>query len=218
MRMGKKTLIAVPCMQTVPTKFMRCLVGLDRMPDTYTMITESTLIHDARNEITSIAITRGFDRILWIDSDMVFHPDLEKRLSARLDEGKRMVCGLFVKRVVPTSLVIYRELRNETDPVQGAYIQPVGYDHVPDTAPFRVAACGFGAVMTEVSLLREVWDKYGPPFHYHMNLGEDMSFCWRVQDMGESIWCDPSVKVGHVGQYVFTDKDIDLLKDEGRMT
>ena len=191
-----KTMIAVPCMQTVPTKFMRCLVGLQRIPDTYTMIMESTLIHDARTEFTSMAITKG--------SDMVFQPDLLERLSARMDEGRNMVCGLFFKRVLPTAPVIYSRFDKGEDP----YLTPVPYkDYQGNGAePFQVAACGFGAVMTDVGLLRRVWDKYGPPFSYYRNLGEDMSFCYRVGELGETIWCDPEISVGHIGQYIFSEE------------
>lgn len=208
-----KTLIAVPCMQTVPTRFMRCLIAMRRLPETYTMIIESTLVHDARNEFASRAITGGFDRVLWIDSDMVFDPDLLERLSRRLDEGKLMVSGLCFKRVFPTEPVIYKAFEERVDPIQGEYIQPVIYTDYPrlgddglEGGLIRVAGSGFGATMTDVGLLRRVWDKYGPPFSYYKNLGEDMSFCYRVGQMGESIWCDPEVHVGHIGQMVFTEE------------
>ena len=200
-----KTLIAIPAMQTVPTKFLRCIENLRRLPDTYTTVSECSLIHDARNEFASIAIINGFDRVLWIDSDMVFDNDLLLRLSAHLDNGKRMVCGLFFKRVLPTAPVIYSRQERRTDPVQGEYIKPVIYEDYPTDKPFEVDACGFGAVMTDVALLKAVWDQYGPPFSHYMNLGEDMSFCYRVRQMGQRIWCDPSVTVGHIGQMVYDE-------------
>ena len=203
-----KTLIAIPCMSMVPTGFLRSLETLRRLPDTYTLIRECTLIHDARNEAASIAITKGFDRVLWIDSDMVFEPDLLMRLSSRLDEGKHMVCGIFYRRMVGGGPVIYCRQERCTDPVHGEYIKPVAYekDQYPRDKLFQVEACGFGAVMTDVPLLKAVWDKYGPPFSYYMNLGEDMSFCYRVRELGCGIWCDSSIKVGHIGQYIYGEE------------
>ena len=200
-------------MQSVPTKFLRSLVGLQRLPDTYTSISECTLIHDARNTFASKAITGGFDRVLWLDSDMTFDADLMLRLSTHLDDGKHIACGLYLKRQFPTEPVIYCRQDRLTDPVHGEYIQPVPYLRYPRDKTFRVAACGFGAVMTSVEILRAVWDKYGPPFSYYMNIGEDMSFCYRVEQMGQRIWCDSTIKCGHVGPAIY-DEDCYAYPDE----
>lgn len=191
-------------MQSIPTKTVRCLTGMLRPPDTYTAVSECSLVHDARNEFTSLAIQKGFDRVLWIDSDMTFQPDLLFRLTEDMDQNNLdMVCGLFFKRQTPTEPVICTALETMQDPVQGEYIHPVCYaDYPPDTL-FPVKACGFGAVLTSVDLLRTVWDHYGPPFSYHLNIGEDYSFCWRVNQLGRQIWCDSRVKVGHIGQAIY---------------
>lgn len=201
-----KTLIAVPAMSSVPTRFVRSLVGLYRPPDTYTSISESTLIHDARNEFASLAITKGFDQVLWLDSDMVFDSNLLMLLSDHIRSGKQMVCGLFFKRVLPTVPVIYSDLPMGDD----GFIRPVIYSDYPHNSTFEVAACGFGAVMTTTDLLRRVWDEYGPPFGYHVpgtkdNIGEDMAFCWRVHQLGVPMYCDSTIRVGHVGTLEFTE-------------
>lgn len=200
-----KTLIAIPATQYMPTRFVRCLENLRRLPETYTSIIEGSVIHDSRNEFASIAIQNGFDRVLCIDSDMTFTPDLLTRLSAHLDSGKRMVCGLYFKRVLPTEPVIYRQ-ETATDPNHGEYIKSTPLLTYPRNTLFQIDACGFGAVMMDVSLLREVWDRYGPPFTPYLNLGEDLTFCWRVRQLGVPIWCDSTIRVGHLGQVVFSEE------------
>jgi len=192
-------------MATMPTRTVRCLENLRRLPDTYTSISECSLVHDARNEFASIAITHGFDRVMWIDSDMTFPDDMLIRMAQHHDAGKHMVCGLFFKRVTPTEPVIYSRQERLTDPTHGEYIRPVPYTSYPRDTLFKVDACGFGAVMTDVALLRAVWDQYGPPFSYYLNLGEDLSFCWRVKQMGQQIWCDSSIRCGHIGQTIYTE-------------
>ena len=201
-----KTMIAVPCMQTVPTKFLRSLEYMRRLPDTYTMIQEGTLIHDARNEFASQAILNNFDRVLWIDSDMVFDSDLLLRLNQDMDDNADMVTALCFKRILPTTPVIYSELRETEDMEHGQYIQPIPMLDYPADLRFRVAACGFAAVMTSVPLLQAVWDRFGPPFSYHRNLGEDFSFCWRVNQLGKPIWCDSRIRVGHIGNVVIGEE------------
>ena len=201
-----KTLIAVPCKQTVPTKFMRSLEMLRRLPETYTSIMEATLVHDARNEFAGIAIMNEFDRVLWLDSDMTFESDLLVRMSSEMDQSEgriRMLSGLCFLRVLPTRPVIWSGMEPGTDGMGHDIVHPIPYIDYPRDQLFEVGACGFGAVMTDVSLLKSVWDKHGPPFNFLYGLGEDLSFCWRVREMGEKIWCDSRLKVGHVGEMIF---------------
>lgn len=202
-----KTLIAIPCMSTIHTDFAQCFTAMRRVGETRFGMTKCTLIHDARNEFASRAITEGYDRVLWLDSDMVFHPDLMERLSADMDAGRDYVCGLCFKRCLPTAPVLYSHI-GESKTTPGLYEAEIYKDYPRDTI-FEVEGSGFGAVMTTVELLKRVWDRYGPPFYYHNNLGEDLSFCYRVKQIGASMWCDASAKVGHIGNVVFDEKMYD---------
>lgn len=80
-----KVMIAVPCMDTVPAVFTECLVGLMKPEGTVLVTARSSLIYDARNILAKMAIDKGFDRILWLDSDMVFKDDLLLRLMRDMD-------------------------------------------------------------------------------------------------------------------------------------
>ena len=80
-----KVMIAVPCMDTVPAVFTECLVGLMKPEGTVLVTARSSLIYDARNLLAKMAIDKGFDRILWLDSDMVFGNDLLLRLMNDMD-------------------------------------------------------------------------------------------------------------------------------------
>ena len=208
-----KTLIAIPAMSTVHTDFMKCFTALRRVGETRFGVTKCSMIHDARNEFASKAIMGGYDRVLWLDSDMVFEPDLMERLSADMDEYREYVSALAFKRVFPTSPVIYKRIGQNAE--TGLY-EAETYKAYPKDELFRVAGSGFGAVMTSVNLLKQVWDKYGPPFFYHANLGEDISFCYRVNELGMPMYCDSRVKVGHIGNVVFDESVYDFQTKNGR--
>ena len=224
-----KTLIAVPCMQSVPTRFLRSLEYMQRLPDSYTIVSENTLIHDARNDFASIAIQNDFDRVLWIDSDMVFDKDLMLRLSKHLDDGLDMVSGIYFQRVPPAKPVIYKALNKIwvdgspwTEMDEGRYpdtwlLQPEHFFDYPKDALFEIAACGFGAVMTSVPLLKAAWDQFGPPFAFFRNIGEDMSFCYRVHKLGGKIWCDSSIRCGHVGHAVYDEQAYEVFRKAEEM-
>ena len=91
-----KILVAIPCMATIHTQFFRSVLSL-QMPsgENYTefTMTENSLIYDARNIMAHKAVEGGFDRVLWLDSDMVFDRDLFQRLRAWIDTGYDYVSG-----------------------------------------------------------------------------------------------------------------------------
>ena len=204
-----KTLVAIPCMDMINTKFFLSVLRLQKVGDVEISITESSLIYDARNALAKKAVTEGFDRILWLDSDMVFEPDLMIKLQARLDEGHRFVSGLYFKRRTPVEPVIYKECGSyekdgETIPLA------VSYTDYPENDVFQIAACGFGCVLMETSLVKQVAETFGLPFSPILGFGEDLSFCCKVGQLGESMYCDSSVKLGHVGYKVYDESDFFL--------
>ena len=202
-----RTLIAVPAMDMLSTDFCRSCVGLQLSGEVQWTFSQSSLVYDGRNLLAETAISGGFDRVLWLDSDMVFDPYLFLRLSEHLDLGREMISGLYVSRKQPMRPVIYSRtfLRQEED---GRYT-PVAetFADYPRDSLFRVAACGFGAVMMTAELLKEVRDRYGLPFSPMPGFGEDLSFCRRVEELGREIWCDSSIKLGHAGMTVYTEAD-----------
>lgn len=200
-----KTLIALPCMDMVNTEFMRSLLAMDKVGQIQYSIVQSSLIYDSRNTLAKYAIQNNCDRILWIDSDMVFDSDLMKRLSADMDEGRDFVAALFFKRKAPIHPVIYKDVgyyKNDDGTITPA-AKP--YDDYPEDDIFKVQASGFGAVMVSVDLIKKVVEKYGLPFSPAMGFGEDLSFCNRVAELGVDMWCDSRIKVGHIGSGVITE-------------
>ena len=84
-----RTLIAVPCMDTVQTRFMISLMMMKRTEDFCNFyFYMNSLTYDARNSITKEAIEEGYDRVLWLDSDMSFGPELMEQLGERIDEER----------------------------------------------------------------------------------------------------------------------------------
>ena len=106
-----RTLIAVPCMDTVQTRFMISLMMMKRTEDFCNFyFYMNSLTYDARNSITKEAIEEGYDRVLWLDSDMSFGPELMEQLGRRIDEGRDFVSGLYFERKPPHRPTIYRAL------------------------------------------------------------------------------------------------------------
>ena len=198
-----KLMVAVPTTDYVSAEFMRCLVNLSMKlvkdgVDADVRVVGGTLVYIARNKLAAIAIEHGYDQVLWLDSDMVFGENIVDDL---LFCGKEMVCGVFVSRRPQYKPCVYSDI---TDPGNMIKVEHFG------TQPFRVDGCGFATVMTSVELLKAVRDRFGPPFQPNEKYGEDLAFCDRVKQLGREIWCDPTVRPGHIahvpvyaGEYLF---------------
>ena len=191
-----RTLIAIPAMEQIYTITAECLSNLRTVGEVYTKFAVRMPVDVARNNLAKYALENGFDRILWLDSDMTFDGDLMERLSADLDEGWDVVCGLCFKRRFPVEPVISKALTADP-PAQETY-----FDY-PRDALFEVAGCGFGGVMMRTDVLR---DLDVPPFQLIEGMSEDYSFCVRMNRRGRRIGCDSRVKLGHVGLSVFSEK------------
>ena len=200
-----KTLIAVPCFDTVHTDFAKSLIDLQKPPGTSYTFVKNTLIYDSRNTVAASAIEAGFDRVFWVDSDMTFPPDALIRLSKDMDEGREMVSGLYFTRRYPNIRpVLFSTMTYDAHDGVADSEAEFWYDY-PQDKVVECAAVGFGCCLTSVNLLKCVAESFGSPFTPFSMMGEDMAFCIRVRELGEKIFCDTSVKCGHIGCVEFNE-------------
>ena len=201
-----RSVIAVPCADMMHTDFVRSLIGLRTVGEVNYIFGQGSLIYDARNQLSAMAVAGGYDRMLWLDSDMTFPSDLMEKLYADLDDGRDVVGGLCFTRRPPIKPAAYARLYNT--PNEGGGFTPhadpiVGWGD----EPFEVEAVGFAVVALNVSVCEQVQKKYGLPFTPALGYGEDLSFCARARDIGAKIYVDPRIKIGHVGLHTFTEAD-----------
>lgn len=204
-----KTLIAIPCMDMMPTGFVQSLLYLEKGEDVSVCFKANSLVYDSRNLLALTAIEEGFDRVLWLDSDMMFTPASMKIIMRDMDEyGAEMVTGIYFRRKKPFTPVVYSQLEEPGVDDNGHMVARVReFTAYPPDSVFPVRGCGFGYCMTSVQLLKEVCDKFGPPFSPYPWGSEDISFCHRVNKLGYQIWCDSRVSCGHIGQFVYTEEN-----------
>ena len=190
-----KTLIAVPCMDQVPSQFAFSLAMLNKVGDCAVSFQMGSLIYTSRNSLARKSIELECDYVLWLDSDMTFRPDLLERLFAIKDKGD-IITGLYYRRVKPFSPVVFDKI--EIDESGCNWSEPT---EIPDGL-FEVEGCGFGCVLMPTNIFLDVANRFeGAMFNPLANVGEDLSFCWRARQCGYKIVCDPSIYLGHIGHY-----------------
>lgn len=193
-----KTLIAVPCMDQVAAPFAQNLAAMEKQGEVFVSFLIGSLIYDSRNALTKQAIATKADYIMWLDSDMTFAPGIMTRMQQHMEEGKDIVTGLYFRRRPPFSPVLFRTLER----ISESEAKHESFEDYPQDSLFEVAGCGFGCVMTRVSVLEDVALNYGTWFEPSYGLGEDLAFCLRARELGYKIYCDSEIKCGHIGQLV----------------
>ena len=188
--MSMKLMIAGPTNDYVHADFVISLVKLTqelhRKGISHKVeILPGTLVYIARNRLAQKAVNEHFTHVLWLDSDMVFN---EQVVDDLMDCGKEFVCGAFVSRRPPYGPCVYSSIKQ----YEITKVEHFGKE------PFRVDGCGFACVLTTTELLMAVMQRFGNCFTPTEYYGEDLAFCWRVKNIGREIWCEPTVRPGHI--------------------
>ena len=195
-----KTLIAIPCMDQVPAHLAQSLAMLQKVGDCAVAFQIGSLIYTSRNNLAIQALNMNAEYVLWLDSDMVFQPDLLQRMLKVMDENKiDFLSGLYFRRVKPFAPIIFDKLEVEED---GCHWHNA--TEIP-TELTEIAGCGFGVVLLKTEVILNTFGKMGDLFTPLNGVGEDLSFCWRARQAGYKIYLDPSISLGHVGNFVFNE-------------
>lgn len=165
-----------------------------------------------RSKLASAALDAGFEQIMWIDADVVFDPSAVDRLRAhRLP----IVCGIYPakasRRLTCTPL--------DDDP-------ELVFGEGGGLVELRYAATGF--LLTHRSAYERIRDHHVLPLcsdgderlwpfflslvvptddGRHAYLSEDFSFCHRARAAGLRVLADTTIRLGHIGSYVYSWED-----------
>lgn len=195
-----KVFIAIPSMDSVPALFCQSLALLQRAGDTQVGFEVGSLVYNARNNLARQAIKSEADWVIWLDSDMVFGPDLLNRmLKVCKENGIDFLTAVCFRRKAPYTPCLFDRL--EKIDKGASYTALLS---VPE-GRFKVGGCGFAGVLMSTDVLISVASKFeGRMFDPMDGFGEDVSFCWRARQCGYDIWADSEIELGHVGQCVVT--------------
>lgn len=204
-----RILVCIPCMDQIPTEFVRCLTALEPVGETNISFLAGSLVYASRDKLAQQALEGGYDYLLWLDSDMIFPSSLLRDLYADLQEaGRHFVSGLYFRRKAPYNPVLYKTVRMGL-PGEGVAEE---YDDYPREQIFEIDACGFGAVLMRAELVRQVIAHDRTGFIPIPGYGEDISFCLRAKRLGFQLYCDSRIRAGHLGTAVVDEAFFDRLQ------
>lgn len=152
-------------------------------PYNLTLIVKSgSIISENRTNIVRQAQRERCDYLLFVDSDMYFETDILKEL---MDSGKEIIGVDSKYKELPLKSTVRGELQDSL---------------------FKCDGVGTGLMLIKMSVF-DIIDL--PYFYIEMNdygavkTSEDYWFCNQAKKKGYDIWCDPQVKVKHIGEYLY---------------
>ena len=157
------------------------------------IVRKSCEIASSRTWLVQEAIKAGATHLLFVDSDMVFPYDTIAKLLAH----KKDIVGVhYNKRQFPLELVS-KPLEKESD-----------------TELYQAQHAGTGLMLIGLKIFKKdwinpqtrnktPWFSFGRDSQGALALGEDAWFCYSARDNGFETWIDPTIKVGHLGDYLY---------------
>ena len=186
--------LAIPTNRRVQPQTAQCLMELvarGRHEFHILIAEEGYTIAENRNYIAVQALNAGSDHLMMIDDDMTFEVEtLEKLLAV----DKPIVGVAYHPRTETGEITKYLD---ETHAIVLAETDDPKYKK-----PFKCYATGTGIILIQCAVFPDMprpwfdfeWEESG-----QCKTGEDWYFCIEAGKKGFETWCDPTVKVGHLG-------------------
>lgn len=154
-------------------------------------------IDQARNQLVRDAFDREATHIFWVDHDVTCRPDAVTQL---LRHNLPVVGGMYHSKDKPYGPVAFS-------------LDPFGmYQEIPPSEDLHlVGGLGMGATLVTTSIYKLMKTHYEDERWYQVttqpDIGEDVHFAMRLQEMAVPVFLDPMVQCGHIRDYEVTIHD-----------
>lgn len=222
-----RLVIATPCYQgVVTTQYLRSMLqtitkasaeGIDI--SVLTVDSDSFIIR-SRNNCADVCLKAGFDKLLFIDSDISWEFSHIKKL---LSSGKAVVGGSYRLKTPDAEILNFNPLKKHTNYFKAStktkaevdcFIQKaadssglVEVTHIP-TGFLLIDSSVFHTIKNFTSLYysngEERYNFFPSAVHNGILESEDWGFCRLCATAGIPVWFDTTVILDHVGSSVFS--------------
>lgn len=194
---------------------------------TFQFMVGGSIVHKSRNELVATFLASDYTDMIFIDDDMQWSPKDVVRLLA---SDKPLIGGVGRMRVQ----------KPNSDPAVWCWRLPKDRTELRQDDMGAVEAAGFGAAFMLISKIvfermveahpewarkaPDDWDPRIRPFYFEFfrqghpdiegdETGEDYVFCDRWRALGEEVWVDPTITLGHVGSHNFRGSVSEVLQE-----
>jgi hypothetical protein len=189
-KQNTNVIIGVPCSDAEAMKALTAqaiggaIIGANGLVSDM-ILRRSCDIVSNRTFLVNAAIKAGASHILFVDCDMLFPYDVIPKLLAH----KKPIVGV--------------QYHKREFPLKGVQ-EPLG--EASETELYKAKHAGTGLLLIDLSIFEKIkgaWFNFGRDSQGALVIGEDVWFCNTARDAGFDTWIDPTIKVGHLGEYTY---------------
>ncbi len=185
-----KVIIAVACQNTVFAKMACSVIHMCKglMIDFDFIMRLGCDIVGSRIWLVKRAKELGGTHILFVDDDMSFLTNKENPLKTLLERDKDIIGAAYNFRSLPFKSTA------------------VDAEGIRKDEPYKCKTLGTGFLLIKLDVfdkLPEPWFTFGRKPDGDLAYGEDTYFCQQAIKAGFDVWCDPTLSVQHIGEYLF---------------
>ncbi|MEU7632694.1 hypothetical protein AB0C34_22320 [Nocardia sp. NPDC049220] len=209
---ASRCVVLVPASDHIEPECAQGLAELERRGHPVWRVYGCSAIDQARSQIATDALARGFEELMWIDTDVSFHPDAVEMLRSH---DLPVVCGIYPKKrsrelacsLMPgTNRIIFGEGGGamEIRYAAGGFLltKRCVYEKIEQQEKLPTCNTQFGRPNVPYFLPLVI-----PDGENHWYLGEDFSFCERARRCGFTVHADTRLRLEHIGKYGYTWED-----------
>lgn len=188
-----KILIAVPTFENIQPEVFKAIYELKSEHELHFDFMRGYDCAVARNNIAKIAIAKGYDYVLMVDSDTIIPPDT---LDLMLDPPVEVCLGVCPRKNTKEGKSAMIKLGSDN------YHNNYLYSELPENR-VRIKGGGFACALIKTSVFSQLdypWFQYVTNEDYS-TFSEDFYFCQHAALYGVDIWMDPRVRCGHLARY-----------------
>lgn len=191
--MNSKVAITIPTNRGIKPQTAESLLRMveSTKHETHSIVaTEGYTIAENRTYLTFKAINNNCTHQLFVDDDMVLPLDTLDRL---LNHEKDIIGVPYYSRMLPRKPVWVQE---DGEAVEGELPKEL----------FKCAHVGTGIMLINLEVFNNIekpWFLFQTHPQGKVVCGEDKWFCQQARKVGYDVWCDPTLKIGHVGDYIY---------------
>lgn len=210
-----RCIVLVPYLTHIEPACERGLRELEKRGLEVRRYPSSAAIDRTRAEMATTVLAEGWDEIMWIDSDIVFEADDVARLRSH---ELPLVAGVYAKRGTGGLACHLEAAATELRVGEGgglAIVRYVGmgfvlarrqvFDDVAKTFALPRCNTAFNTPVVPYFLPMVIEDAQTAGGYWY--LGEDYAFCERARRAGHAIQVDSTIRLGHIGSYVYGWED-----------
>jgi len=190
-----KICFAIPCMGTIRIETMLSIIDIFSVTnqDFYFAYRTGCYIEQNRTELIRSAIENKCNKIFFLDADMMVEGGVINKLLAH---QKPVVGAAYNARSVP----LYSNVKMKDE--NGKF---AAFSELP-TGLFKADGVPTGCMLIDIPTIQKVPYPWFDLTYFEdgkLELGEDIYFCEKLHQYGIETWCDPTIKIGHIGTFIF---------------